>query len=137
MIYVYKDEIPADTAEKDKRKTDMKLERGIIHRVRIQFPPGCGGVAHAQISRGKHQLYPTNPDESFAEDDSIIDMAEWWELEEEPYQLEMYTWNTSTSHSHTIRVTIGVLPREVLTVVRQMQALVDAIKDLFRLTTRL
>lgn len=112
MIYRFGITTSYNTPATEKQKTILKLGEGIIHQIDIVFPPGLAGKTHAQITRGLHQVWPTNPDEDFASDNNVISFHEHYELDEEPYQLEVHTWNTSTEHNHLIIVRIGLLRKK-------------------------
>lgn len=112
MIYRFGITTPYDTPSNNKKKTVMKLGEGVIHQIDIIYPPGPQGVAHIGISRGLHQVWPTNPDESFASDNDIISFHEHYAIDEEPYELIAWTWNTSTEHNHLIIVRIGLLRKK-------------------------
>ena len=111
MFYRYPVTIPNSTPESAPVKTVMKLPAGEVHQVEIGFPWGCAGLAHVQLYRNEHQMWPTNPGDSFAwndynvvileSEDSAGDEEEWW----------IRAWNLDTRHEHTIVVRIGVLDK--------------------------
>ena len=112
MIYRFGITTEYTYKEINKKTTVLKLGEGIIHQIDIVFPAGLAGTTHMQITRGLHQVWPTNPDEDFAGDNDKISFHEHYELDEEPYQLEVHTWNTSTEHDHLIIVRIGLLRKK-------------------------
>ena len=72
MFYHYPVTIPKSTAEAAATKTIMNLPAGEIHQVEIGFPWGCAGLAHVQIYHSEHQMWPSNPGESFAWNDYTV-----------------------------------------------------------------
>lgn len=114
MIYNFNISTPANTTQISPQRTDVKLTRGVIHRIRIRFPPGSAGKLHAYISRGLNTIWPTNPEANFIGDNEIIDFMEDYEVPSRPTILEIYTWNESTTKAHAIIITIGVLPRKTV-----------------------
>lgn len=112
MIYTFSDTIPANTTRSNRRRTVMKMTKGIIHKLEIQFPIGCAGVAHCTINAALHQVWPTNANESFASDGFVMSFDESYEIAQRPYSLDLWTWNLSTAHEHTITVRIGILPKK-------------------------
>lgn len=114
MYYDVSFTIPANTAKASPTELDVKLTYGVVHRVEIGFPSGCAGLAHLQIRRGGHQVWPTNPQGSFNTDGYTIPINDYYELFEEPYILTLVGWNLDDTYDHTLEVRFGVLPPEVL-----------------------
>lgn len=109
MYYDFAVTVPANTAKTSPVKQALKITHGIIHRVEIQFPAGCAGLAHCKINDALHQRWPTNPPGDFSSDDFIIGIDENLEFFTEPYQLEAICWNTDDTYQHIITIRIGLL----------------------------
>lgn len=114
MIYRFSISTPADTAEADKVKTDLKLTDGVIHQLDVVFPSGPQGYLHCQICHGLHQVWPTNPDEDFASSNEKISFKEFYELNYAPFVLSVYTWNLDDTYDHEVIIRVGILPKEAL-----------------------
>lgn len=114
MIYRFSIVTPANTLYSSKKRTVLKLTKGTIHQIDMRFPPGPQGVLHLQLARGRHQVWPTNPNGDFAGDGEIISGKEHREIRSAPSQLEAYTWNTSTQYEHEVVIRIWVLKRMFL-----------------------
>jgi hypothetical protein len=101
---------PASTSYASRKKTVLPMARGKITRLDLQFPPGVQALAHIVLTRGLHQLFPTNPEGDYASSAETI----WWpeneDLAQPPFQLEAYTWNLDTTYPHTITVRITLEP---------------------------
>lgn len=108
MIYRKSITTAANTAEADKQAATFKICKGIIHQIDIVFPPGCGGKLHLAINHGLHQVWPINPDENFASSGETISFEEYIEVNYEPFELTVYTWNLSTTYSHEVIIRLGV-----------------------------
>lgn len=102
MLYIHRLTIPANTAEADKERIDFKLPSGVLTKVEVAFPPGPKGVAHAQVYHNEQQLFPTNPDEDYAWDDTTVMWEGEYELPESWNGLSLRGWNTSTQYEHKI-----------------------------------
>lgn len=87
----------------------MKITRGTINQVDIVFPPGPAALLHVVINRGLHQIWPSNPSETFASDNDIISLRESLDIFTAPYLLKAFTWNLDDTHEHNIIIRIGVL----------------------------
>lgn len=114
MIYRYGISTPASTLEANKQKTILKLERGVIHQIDIDFPPGPVGLCHVHINNALHQVWPTNQGEDFAGDDVHISFREHLEIVHPPFELEVYTWNLDDTNEHTIVIRLGILARKFI-----------------------
>lgn len=110
MFYDLSLTIPKNTSEAVPLELPLILCRGVINHVEIGFPPGCAGLAHLQIRRALHQLWPTNPSGSFNTDGYNILFDEAYELFFEPYLVDLVAWNLDDTYPHTLEVRIGIEP---------------------------
>lgn len=99
---------PKDTFETAKKVTRLKLTKGIITKIDISFPIGCAGLLHVAINYGLHQVWPINSDESFAGDGETISFEEHIVVENDPFELMIYTWNLDDTYEHMCAVRIGL-----------------------------
>lgn len=113
MFFAFDLPIPANTAKASPVEVQATLTHGIIHRVEIEFPAYCAGLAYVAIRRGIHQLWPLNPDGAFRSDDYVIAWDEYQELLDEPYEITLVGWNLDDTYPHTPIVRIGLFPPEI------------------------
>lgn len=114
MLYSYDLTIPANTLASAPVKVDMPVGPGILHKLEVEFPPGCNKAVLVSIRRGLHQVYPTNPDGALKANAYTISTAEYYSVMEAPHQLEAYGWSPGTTYPHVITIRMGILPTEVL-----------------------
>ncbi len=114
MIYVKKITTPANTTKLNAVKTTLKLTKGVIHQVDVQFPPGSSALAHCVINLGRNQIWPTNANESFSSDNVNISFKEDFPLSEPPFLLDISTWNLDDTFSHDIITRFGLLVSKTL-----------------------
>lgn len=114
-FYSFAITVPANTAQTAPVELEAPLSPGMIHRVEIQFPRGCAGLAHAQVFRAAHQIWPTNLDEDLASDGFIIAWDDRYELAESPYSLILRAWNLDDTYQHIITFRFAILPAAVFT----------------------
>ena len=114
MFYDFAVTIPAGRTENSPVEQTLKLTKGIIHRVEIEFPAGCKGYAHLVLLHEGHQLYPTNPDEDFNANGYTIPIDDYFPLDTAPYSLKAVGWSPDAEYDHTITVRVGILPEEIL-----------------------
>ena len=112
MFYEWAIAVPANTTEAAPITQEMKLTKGVITRIEIQFPTGCAGLAHCRILEGTIQKWPTPPSTSFASDGYTVPIEENYELENLPATLFAKAWNLDDTYDHTIYVRVGVLRGE-------------------------
>lgn len=109
MFYTISLPLPANTLKTAPVEVEARLTYGIIHQVEIEFPAGCAGLAHVAIDRFEHQVWPTNPDGSFASDDWVVTFDDRFELLDRPYIITLRGWNEDDTYDHTPIVRLGIL----------------------------
>lgn len=114
MLYDFSITTSTTASETSKQVTILSLLYGIIHLLEVEFPPGSTGQLHVQIFRSIHQIWPTNIDGNFHSDGHAISSREYYPLIDEPFELEVHTWNDSTDQTREVIIRIGILPPEVL-----------------------
>jgi len=130
MFYDFAITVPPNTPREKPIKQEMKLTKGVIHRIEVQFPIGCAGLVHVRLYHNEAVFLPTNPEGSFASDGYVIPIDEHFELKTEPYTLIARLWNEDDTYEHTITLRIGILPKEVLA---PLAPLVAKFRRFFRL----
>ena len=108
MFYSFPLTVPANTLESAPTTLACKLTSGTIERVDVQFPPGCAGLVHVALTHALHQLWPSNPDGSFAADGYVISFNEDLPFKTAPYVLTLTGWSDDDTYGHTVTVRIGV-----------------------------
>lgn len=108
MFYRYSLLIEGGQTEDDPAEAVAVLPKGVLNRVEITFRDGCRGYAHVIINHLEHQLFPTNPEETFAADGWTIAFDENYDLPEEWNRLVMRGWSPNANFDHTIIFRFGV-----------------------------
>lgn len=114
MHYNYDLEIAANVSENNKAQLVCPISYGIIRKVGIYFRGGCADLAHVQIFRFEHQLFPTNVGESYAYDNYAIEFEEYYPIIDSPFELIVRGWNEDDTFSHTISFMFLVLIPETI-----------------------
>lgn len=127
MFYDFAITIPAGRTEDNPVEEILKLTKGIIHRVEVEFYPGPRRYAWVKIFYHEHQLWPTNPGGSFRTDGYTISFDEYEELKSEPFDLKVKGYSPDANYSHVITVRIGILES------RAAILLLTALKGLMKL----
>lgn len=102
--------IPANTSQSSSVSIDLELVKGLITSVEVSFPPGCAGLAKVQIKHKLRQVWPTNQEGFFCDDDYKIRFIEDYPLPETPYTLSLIGWNEDDTYPHTVTFRFGLSP---------------------------
>ena len=129
MDYWFSVTTPANTKKEDAIETEMQVTEGIITHVWLKHPPGCHGLAHATISDGLSQIYPTNKDEDYHGDEFPMEWDDYYELLS-PAKLFLHTWNDSTLYSHGVDVRITMQSKAIAQPWQVVSDLVNMLRKL-------
>lgn len=110
MIYTANITTPTTATADAPTKTELAVTPGVIHRVKVFFPPGCQQVAHCRILQGLHQIYPTD----IGGFSMSVDFNDYLEIKKGYTTLMVETWNTG-NNQHKIDVGIYVMKEWQLT----------------------
>lgn len=89
-------------------RTPLKITKGLIWYMEIDFPAGCVGLAHCQIFDGKYQILPASPEKSLSGDGNMLKYDDLYLKEAAPYELSVVTWNEDELWDHTLQIRVGV-----------------------------
>ena len=129
MIYRFGISTPANTLESAKKETILRVAKGIIHHLDVQFPPGPSGTLHLHIDNNLHQIFPYNTDESFAADNVNISFRDFIPLLIAPFELKAFTWNEDTVNAHVVIIRLGILPSRIIA--PWLQSLTERLTSVF------
>lgn len=113
MIYAYDITTPKVGEEGNPKRTRLKVTKGLVYQVEIEFPPGPLGLCHVSIWDGGHQVWPSNPDFDFHGDNGMIMFPDTYLKLAEPYEFTAVTWNEDDTYEHTIHIRLGMASNEV------------------------
>lgn len=130
MFYVTEISTPAGTTEANAKQTKLKLRKGVIHYIEVDFPPGCYWETHCTINYGVHQIFPTNTSSNIAGDARTVSARMWEEISKAENVIDIYTWNDDELNAHSLRVGIGLLDKEVLEIPPVLLELTETLKRL-------
>jgi len=89
-------------------RTTIKITKGLIWLLEVDFPTGCVGLVHVQLFDGNYQLLPASPGKTLFGDGKLLRYDDSYLKESSPYELTLVTWNEDELWPHTIQVRIGV-----------------------------
>jgi hypothetical protein len=105
--------IPAGTTEADPETVSLELNYGWIEEVEILFPPGHAGLTHLEIYYQESIIFPTNYDNPFVGDDTLLTIQDHYPVDADPFTVELRGWAPDATLDHTIYVAITVSRPEV------------------------
>ncbi len=107
MIYSASITTPANTAKGAAKKTVLKVTKGLLWVVEIEFPAGCAGLTHIQIFDGLYQVFPASPGDSLHSDGAVLSYDDIYFKTAAPFTFSIKTWNLDDTWDHTLQVRIG------------------------------
>jgi hypothetical protein len=122
MIFVEHALTPKSTLKTNPLITSIHIVLGTITLVSVQFPPGVNALAHCKITWGLYQLFPSNEQGDFATGGETVTWDEQIEINTEPLELKMVTWNEDDTYDHTITARIVMQPSQQQQTVQQVLA---------------
>jgi len=114
MFYSYELTATAGGSSSSYQELDLDLSAGVIHQVDFMFPDDSEKDLHIKVTRGGHQLWPTNVLGSLKGDNMILSFREFMELTSARNNLTLRAWNTHATDDKIIIINIGILPREIM-----------------------
>ncbi|MHA2265233.1 MAG: hypothetical protein ACXAEN_22795 [Candidatus Thorarchaeota archaeon] len=113
MIYAYDITTPKVGESGNPKRTTLKVTKGLVYQVEIEFPPGPLGLLHVAIFDGGYQVWPSNPDFDFHGDNGMIVFPDTYLKLTEPYEFWALTTNEDDTYQHQIHIRIGMASSEV------------------------
>jgi len=113
MWYVFEDTIPANTTETNKRELSIKVSGGILHNMIVTIPPGSKTLVHVQLRKAGYYILPRHSNTSIVGEHVNVHYNDWLELKAAENVLTLQTWNTDETYAHTVRVLVGILPKQI------------------------
>ena len=113
MIYWADISTPKNTAKADAQRTPLKVTKGLVYRVEVQFPRGCAGLLYCSIYDGGYSAWPSQPGEWFRGNRNTIGFDDPYLKLAEPYEFDILTYNLDDTYAHSVLVRLGLVSQEV------------------------
>lgn len=108
MDYQFVVTSPSGTTKSNPSIQKAFLPSGIISKVRIYFPWGCGGLVHCVIHHNQRQIYPTTPGVWYTGNNILIEFDDNYPLEENFNKVSVLVYNEDDTFEHTVTVNLVV-----------------------------
>jgi hypothetical protein len=117
MYYFTNITLPDNTPLASPIRKDIKLDKGTIEYIEIEFPKGCVGLVYLSIFDKGWKIIPFSTDDWLYGDDRVFHAGINYDLDEEPYQLTVFGYNLDTRyfHSPSIAVQLSAMKDKTLT----------------------
>lgn len=88
--------------------TSMKLGAGVLRHVDITFPSGCNRAVRCTIFDRAKQLFPTNQQGFYSEENQVVSFDCYHDMSSEDNQLYFIAWGVNSSYSHVLSCRLDV-----------------------------
>lgn len=106
--------IPAGTTLASPYEEELKLARGVICDMEVEFPAGCLYTVYFVLDRYGHKTWPEEGSVAMCSEDHVIKIREHYILDEAPFAVKARGWSPDAQHDHTIHVRITILPENII-----------------------
>ena len=113
MIYSHYVSTPIIIHTVNPLQSVLKVTKGLVYKVEVEFPPGPISLLRCQIYDGGYQVWPSTPGEYFKSDGYCISFDDTFLKLAEPFQFDIYTWNDDDTYPHGVTVRIGMVSSEL------------------------
>ena len=111
MQYAKAITVPANTLASAPQRDIIPINKGLINRVFIYFPPGSAGLLHIKVLDSTFQLYPSSLGETLWGDNIPFDFDDTYLKESEPYELIIESYNEDDYYAHKALIIIYQLSK--------------------------
>jgi len=105
--YSYEYEFPPNGNKEEQEELEMPCPWGILTDVVLAFRFGTDRKTHVHIDEVLHQIFPTNPEETYAYDGYTLTISDKYELLRDTRKIYLRGWNEGT-YPHTISVAFKI-----------------------------
>jgi hypothetical protein len=130
MYYDFDLTIPKNITIDNQIRADCKLNYGVLRRVSIWFPEGCAKLVHTRIYRFESQIFPSNIERYFCDNDYHIEFEEYYPILEKPYTLSVRGYNEDDFRPHTINFRFLVIHPEAISQATGTPITEEALREL-------
>jgi hypothetical protein len=112
MRFVYSLTVPADTPELASAQRKVRLVKGKLTRVLVEFLRGPHNQVFAVVRDGMMKIVPTGDSEALFGDGITHDVSMEYELADPAPELILEGWSPETRYPHQVTYSFDVVPEE-------------------------
>lgn len=113
MIHVAQVTVPFNTPETNPVAEIIKLTKGRLKTITVQFPPGCVNLVGVWFSYHGQKILPWNLEGVLFGDSSTLVFDFDYKIDSEPYEVIFCAYNIDDIFDHTIYTTLTLVPDTV------------------------
>lgn len=111
MFYSEYITFPAAQTENTATVRRLRVNRGVITTLWVQFPPGCAALTKVRLYHEGHPFVPVHKEDYIKGDNYTFKIPIMFEIKSSPEQITIEGWNEDDIHDHEIGFYILVLPK--------------------------
>jgi hypothetical protein len=134
-LYVVEMTVPPNTPDINPVVQWITVERGVITRVQVHFPPGVAGKVFTALFIGHYQLFPRPFGTWLTGDGETVTFEPFYEIGTPRATLTIYGKSPGSLYQHRIIWRIEVLPRAVALWWLAVQGFVEALNRFIAVLT--
>ena len=92
---------------------DFPLTVGLIYQFELYFPPGSSGLLHVRVADGGAPLWPSEPEQWFFGDNTLIGFPDRYFLSSPDSVLQVWYYNEDDTYDHMFQIRIGQVSADV------------------------
>lgn len=108
-----------------------KVNKGVLHYIFVNFPPGCRGLVKLRISVNGSPILPVEKDAYINYDSYVLEAPVFIEVKEEPLTVLVEGWNEDDTYDHTIDIGFSIVNKEWIQPVGAYEGVIAALKSIF------
>ena len=124
--------LAANKTEAQATRTWFKVNKGVIYRVWLEFPPGCKVLVKFRMYLDEHPILPVEKDAYIVGNAYTFVYPLMVEIKTEPQTITIESWNTDEVYNHTINVQLLIIPKEWVQPVGASEGIIAALRSLFQ-----
>lgn len=109
MYYEFAISVPKSTAQTAPVTQTLKLAKGIIQRIEVEFPIGTQALTHCQLTSHNFGQLPSNLSGSFATDGFRRVVESPLDFQSSPYIVKATLWNDDDTYPHKVTIIFDIV----------------------------
>jgi len=123
--------VPANTSASSPQITRFKVNKGVMYRSYLNFPPGCAGLVQFRMSLEGSPILPVEKDAYIIGDGIVFEYPLYVEIAEEPMEIVIETVNLDDTYDHSLDLQLLIVDKQWVLPVGAYEGIIAALKSIF------